>query len=76
MITGMSTVFAILIAVVLLGNLIVIVTNKFSKTPESSKNQEPDSAEIAPNTIAAIISAVEVVTLGKGKATSITKVND
>lgn len=72
MLTGMSTVFFILIMVVVLGNLIIRITNKFALSPltvtEVVNNAKPD---IEPTKMAAIISAVEISTQGKGKVTSI-----
>lgn len=76
MLTGMSTVFIILIMVVILGNLIIQITNKFAPKPlaltenQGLKKSEPDLKKIA-----AIVSAVQVATNGQGKVTSIEKMN-
>lgn len=74
LVTGMSTVLLILIFVVLLGNLIIIVTNKFggvSGALTESSNRE--NQQVDPKKLAAVIAAVDVVTKGKGNITSIQK---
>ena len=76
MFTGMGTVFLILIFVVLLGKLIIIITNKYSEVPaEAAGMPESKVSVIEPKKLAAIISTVENVTLGKGSITSIKKIN-
>lgn len=74
MLTGMGTVFTILILVVLLGKLIVLVTNRFyvEKDPVPVANTIKER-EISPQTLAAIVAAVEAVTGGKGNVASIGK---
>ncbi|MBN2635837.1 MAG: OadG family protein [Prolixibacteraceae bacterium] len=76
LLTGMSTVFFILIMVVLLGNLIIIVTNKFTvttiPTPVQSKT---NTNEIEPAKLAAIVSAVDITTKGRGKVSSIERMS-
>lgn len=74
LLTGMGTVFFILIMVVLLGNLIIRVTNMFYMPVVPDKESVPVS-EIAPSKLAAIVSAVDIVTKGKGKVTSVKKVD-
>jgi oxaloacetate decarboxylase gamma subunit len=77
MITGMSTVFFILIMVVVLGNLIIRLTNKFAPVPLTvTELASPKNAGIEPAKLAAIISAVEITTKGKGKVTSIEKMKN
>lgn len=74
MLTGMSTVFLILILVVLLGNLIIRITNKYAGVPGVEKgNSKQSTAGIDPAKMAAIISAVEISTRGKGAVTQIEK---
>ncbi len=73
MLTGMSTVFLILVIVVILGNLIILLTNKFSVKIVSQPEQKNDKQTIDPQKLAVIISAVETVTGGKGQVTSIQK---
>ena len=77
MLTGMSTVFFILIMVVVLGNLIIRLTNKFALVPVAvtNKSNRPNP-EIDPVKLAAIISAVEITTKGQGKVTSIEKMKN
>lgn len=74
MLTGMSTVFFILIMVVVLGNIIIRITNKFAVAPVT--HTSGSESEIEPSKLAAIISAVEITTLGKGKVTSIEKMEN
>ncbi len=77
MLTGMSTVFFILIMVVVLGNLIIRLTNKFASAPLAPTALASSStAEITPSKLAAIVSAVEITTKGKGKVTSIEKLKN
>jgi oxaloacetate decarboxylase gamma subunit len=71
---GMVTVFIILSLVVILGSLIIKVVNKFM--PEVEKVVLPTSgnfstSEINPKKMAAIVSAVNVVTKGSGRVKKI-----
>ena len=77
LLTGMGTVFFILIMVVLLGNLIIMVTNKFATTPVEAipVKSGSNSGLIESNKLAAIVSAVDIATSGKGKVSSIEKIN-
>jgi oxaloacetate decarboxylase gamma subunit len=77
MLTGMGTVFFILIMVVLLGNAIIRITNKFSVDRAGQvAGLEHIKLGVEPAKVAAIISAVEITTKGKGKVTSIQKLNN
>ncbi|MEZ5104196.1 MAG: OadG family protein [Draconibacterium sp.] len=73
LVTGMGTVFFILIMVVALGNLIIRVTNMLYIEPVIQEKKSVSVTEIAPSKLAAIVSAVDVVTKGKGKVTSVEK---
>lgn len=75
MFTGMGTVFFILIMVVVLGNLIIRLTNSFSTESAKQTAAGASLSEIAPNKLVAIVSAVDVATKGKGKVTSVEKLN-
>lgn len=77
MITGMGTVFFILVMVVVLGRLIIKVTNKFEVAPlaQTGSKKVVHSSAIAPSKLAAIVSAVDITTNGKGKVTSVEKMN-
>lgn len=73
---GMITVFTILALIVIFGNLLITLVNKF--IPEEKVNKVMGSfalGAIDSRKMAAIVSAVDVVTEGKAKVTSITKVN-
>ncbi|WP_340113026.1 OadG family protein [Maribellus mangrovi] len=74
--TGMGTVFFILIMVVLLGNLIIRITNTFSPAVTVQASSNAGSSEIEPAKLAAIVSAVESVTRGKGRVTSVEKIDN
>ena len=75
MLVGMATVFLILWLVVIIGNLIIRITNKYFPAAETVKNQKGKSTESASvGKIAAIVAAVDIVTSGKGNVTKITKV--
>ncbi|WP_372650940.1 OadG family protein [Draconibacterium sp.] len=77
MLTGMSTVFFILIMVVVLGNVIIRITNRFAVAvvgqPGGAANSQQ---EINPSKLAAIVSAVEITTKGKGSVTSVEKIKE
>ncbi|WP_319269160.1 OadG family protein [uncultured Draconibacterium sp.] len=74
MLTGMSTVFFILIMVVVLGNLIIRITNRFAvATVESPTAAKPVQSQISASKLAAMVSAVEITTKGKGRITSVEK---
>ena len=73
MIVGMVTVFLILWLVVLIGNGLIRLTNKFWPESETAKKEIKTTAVSSDGTIAAIVAAVDVVTKGKGKITKITK---
>lgn len=75
LVTGMGTVFFILIMVVFLGNVIIRITNKFAPIPVTSTvTKGYNNPGIEPTKLAAIISTVEISTKGKGKVTSIEKI--
>ena len=71
---GMITVFTILALIVFFGNLLITLVNKFIPEEKVSKvfSSLADRA-MDPRKMAAIVSAVDVVTEGKAKVTSITK---
>lgn len=72
MFVGMLTVFFILFLIVVIGNTIVRLSNKY--LPEevvplkATKSNSPSN-----NTLAAISTAIEIATGGKGKVTNIKK---
>lgn len=74
MLVGMITVFAMLVIVYLVGNLIITITNKLYKEETIDKNRMVTSTNVESAKIAAITSAVNITTLGKGKITSIRKI--
>lgn len=72
---GMITVFTILALIVIFGNILISLVNKFlPETSIVSFVQSSGHLAIDPKKMAAIVSAVEVATEGKAKVTSISKV--
>ncbi|NJN25576.1 MAG: OadG family protein [Cyclobacteriaceae bacterium] len=72
---GMITVFTILALIVILGNLLTTVVNKFfpePAAPQVAKASIPHA--IDGRKMAAIVAAVDIVTEGKAKVTSITNI--
>lgn len=74
---GMTTVFVALLVVVLVGNLIIRFVNRF--IPEEVKEKAGQkvrnlSQAIDPKKMAAIVSAVDIATKGKGKVVKVEKV--
>ncbi len=71
---GMITVFTILALIVIVGNILILLVNKF--IPETTVRAVVKAATLGaidPRKMAAIVSAVDIVTEGKAKVTSITK---
>ena len=71
---GMITVFTILLLIVVFGNILIALVNRFIPEVEmirTVKNQ--GSASMDPRKVAAIVSAVDIVSDGRAKVTSITK---
>jgi oxaloacetate decarboxylase gamma subunit len=72
---GMITVFTILALIVIFGNVLVSLVNKFIPEARVSAIVQRRSHDvIKPSKMAAIVSAVDIVTEGKAKVTSIRKV--
>ncbi len=75
---GMLTVFVVLLLVVFIGNTIIRYVNRFM--PEDAKVARPVPTPVAQpsaidrNKMAAIVSAVQIVTEGKGKVVKIEKI--
>lgn len=72
---GMITVFIVLLFVVIIGNVLIAFVNKYVPLVDQKVGASSDSNHISPIKIAAITSAVEVFTKGKGKISSITNIN-
>jgi len=72
---GMITVFIILSLVVLIGNLIIRFVNKYLPEEVSAKVQRvtAQAGEFNRKKVAAIVSAVKIVTEGKGHVTKVEK---
>ena len=76
---GMITVFTVLALVVLTGRLLIWGVNQINREIPSIKKPATNifkiQQEISAQKMAAIVAAVEIVTQGEGKVTSIKKVN-
>ncbi|WP_321287385.1 OadG family transporter subunit [uncultured Sunxiuqinia sp.] len=72
---GMITVFLILSLVVLIGNLIIRFVNKYLPEEVSKKVQQVtiQATDFNRKKVVAIVSAVKIVTEGKGQVTKIEK---
>jgi oxaloacetate decarboxylase gamma subunit len=71
---GMITVFTILALIVLFGNILITIINKYFPEQKLARVvRYTVQGSIDPEKMAAIISAVDVVTEGKAKVTSIKK---
>jgi len=71
---GMITVFTILSLIVIFGNVLITLVNKFIPEEKIAKVvSHVTHGSINPRKMAAIVSAVDVATGGKAKVTSITK---
>lgn len=72
---GMITVFIILLLVVVVGNLIIRLVNRFipEEVTTTISNAASMATELNKKKIAAIVSAVNTVTKGKGRVTKIEK---
>ena len=72
---GMITVFLILALVVVSGNLLIKVINKYAPEPVKKLTRARRAATgTAPEVVAAIAAVVETVTGGHGKVDSIQKI--
>lgn len=72
---GMITIFLVLSLVVLSGNILIHLSNRFlSPSPIGGEALQTSTKDIIPSpTLAAIIAAVEIQTGGKGNIQSIKK---
>ena len=79
LLVGMITVFTVLALVVATGQGLIWAVNRTVKVIPNVKKEEISKQglpeEISSQKMAAIVAAVEIVTNGKGKITSIEKVN-
>lgn len=86
MVVGMTTVFVILLIVINMSKALIFLVNKYApeeiivkkhtaSKPKAQKTSAPlsDLASINPQTTAAIVSAISIVTGGKGKVIKIEK---
>ena len=75
MVVGLATVFAILLIVIYLGQLLISLVNKYApEEPLPAKQGAQSPVPIPGNIVAAITAAVNVVTQGKGKVAKIEKI--
>ncbi len=74
LVVGIVTVIIVLWLVVLIGNLVIRVTNRFIPHDEKSGGGSPGSKSDTKK-MAAIVAAVDVATGGRGSVDSIQKIN-
>lgn len=77
MVVGMITVFAILLIVIYLSQLLIAIVNKVAPEEAVVKKSTATAsapAVIDPSTMAAIKGAVNIVTGGKGKVMKVEKI--
>ncbi|MFO7868125.1 MAG: oxaloacetate decarboxylase [Bacteroidales bacterium] len=73
LVVGMLTVLITLIMVTIVGNAIILFVNKFMPEAAKSVVRVQSSSSIEGNKLAAIVSAVDIATKGKGKIVDIQK---
>jgi oxaloacetate decarboxylase gamma subunit len=73
---GMITVFIVLLGVVIIGNVLISFVNRYIPLVETKNSPSQSTSSIASVKIAAITTAVEVFTKGKGEITNIKKLNN
>lgn len=73
---GMITIFAILSLVVITGNLLIRIVNKYAEPAPTKEGKAHPSQSIPSRHLVAIVSAVETLTEGKGIVTHIQPVDD
>lgn len=73
---GIATVFAVLLLIIFLGNLLVSFINKYmpEEGPKQSAAGVPASSAVDPNVVMAINLAIGKLTGGKSKAEKIEKI--
>ncbi len=70
--SGMTTIFVVLSLVVLVGNLLIRLVNRWTPNPVVLSPVLSEN-DIPPSQIAAIVAAVEFATKGQGKIGEITR---
>jgi Na+-transporting methylmalonyl-CoA/oxaloacetate decarboxylase gamma subunit len=71
---GMVTVFTVLLLVVLVGNILILLVNRFTPDTSSAKTGGDDSkGDISSSKMAAIVAGVKNVTGGRGSVVEIRK---
>lgn len=73
LVVGMVTVLIILSLVVVIGNLVIMLTNRFITVSDNNADGKSAGKKAHSKKLAAIVAAVDVVTKGKGKVDSIEK---
>lgn len=75
MAVGMTTVFLILILVVLTGHVLILVVNSWGVDDKSNSGNQELNTSITKQQLAAIQSTVEIVTGGKGRIEDIKRLD-
>ncbi|MCQ2217068.1 MAG: OadG family protein [Paludibacteraceae bacterium] len=73
---GIATVFAVLLLIIFLGNLLISFVNKYvpEEAPKQNAPAAPASSAVDPNVAMAINLAISKLTGGKSKAEKIEKI--
>ena len=74
MVVGMTTVFTVLCLVILTGNILISLVNKYFPESQKTKDAVFQENSINPNVVKAIENAVSTITGGKGKVEKIEKI--
>lgn len=74
---GMITVFAVLTLITLFGKWLILIVNKyFPQKQKTLRSKTRQGAEIDPKKLTVLIAAVDIITHGKGKITSVKKLDN
>ena len=74
MIVGMVTVFAVLLIIINLSNLLIKLVNKFALEENVKKDVKQNGPEIPANIMAVIQQTVKEITNGKGTVANVVKI--
>lgn len=71
---GLTTVFVVLLLIIMLGNSLIAFVNRFIPEDEKPATPQASSSAISPKVASAIAAAVAQLTGGKGKVEKIEKI--
>lgn len=73
LVIGMVMVFTILFLVVAIGNVVILLTNRFVPATQKAANGGASQKATNPKKLAAIAAVVDMITQGEGRVDSIQK---